>query len=124
LASSRIGGRRAQVAGGELLVEPVHVLVVQAVLTIIRVETLLWSEVIALDEPEAEPRFVLEGDLPDSRVAGVDLLPDRDSLGSKGILSETILGLALARNLFPSGDVGAPEEDSSYRGGWWSPFSW
>jgi hypothetical protein len=56
----------------KLLVEPDHVAVRQAVLTLIRVIPFLGSEVIALDPAEAESRFLVEGDLSYAGVAGAD----------------------------------------------------
>src|SRR3954449_11676557 len=56
----------------KLLVEPDHVAVRQAVLTLVRVIALLGREVIALDPPEAESRFLVESDLSYAGVAGAD----------------------------------------------------
>src|SRR5829696_1495821 len=56
----------------KLLVEPDHVAVRQAVFTLVRVIPFLSREVIALDAPEAESRFLVEGDLADAGVAGAD----------------------------------------------------
>src|SRR5688572_30117582 len=56
----------------KILVEPDHVAVRQAVLTLVRVIPFLGCEVIALDPPEAESRFLVEGDLPYAGVAGAN----------------------------------------------------
>src|SRR5918999_6217744 len=56
----------------KILVEPDHVPVRQAVLTLVRVVAFLGGEVIALDPPDAESRFLVEGDLSYAGVAGAD----------------------------------------------------
>src|SRR5918994_3053656 len=56
----------------KILVEPDHVAVRQAILTLVRVIPFLGCEVIALDPPEAESRLLVESELSYAGVTGTD----------------------------------------------------